>query len=210
MSCDFSLEMQCFADGLRPVAGVDEAGRGPLAGPVVASAVILPETGDFSLFDDSKKLSEKRRENAYGRIEEQEWPGLHWAVGMADVREIEELNILRATHLAMERAVKGLKVVPAVSLIDGKRATYYTLPQRPFVKGDSLSLSIAAASIIAKVTRDRIMVEAAKMYPEYGFERHKGYGTRAHVEKLKTHGPCPIHRKTFEPVAQLTLSRNPS
>ncbi len=205
MPCSLSLEKQCFADGLKPVAGVDEAGRGPLAGPVVASAVILPESGDFEGWDDSKKLSEKRRTAAFEEITGGAWLGLEWSVGIAEVEEIERLNILRATHLAMERAVGGLETEPAISLVDGKHAQYFSPPQRPVVKGDSLSFSIAAASIVAKVTRDRIMLEAAETYPEYGFENHKGYGTPEHIEKLRRHGPCPIHRKTFEPVAQLAL-----
>ncbi|MEM9480635.1 MAG: ribonuclease HII [Verrucomicrobiota bacterium] len=205
MPCDFTYENQCFSEGQWPVAGVDEAGRGPLAGPVVAGAVILPREGDFSCFDDSKKLTEKRREAAFERISNGEWADLKWSVGIADVAEIETLNILRATHLAMQRAVEGLSAKPAISLIDGKRAQYFPLPQISIIKGDSLSLSIAAASIVAKVTRDRLMKEAASEYPEYGFEKHKGYGTREHLENLKAHGPCPIHRKTFEPVAQLTL-----
>ena len=180
--------------GLRLICGVDEAGRGPLAGPVCAAAVILPEHLQIPGLTDSKKLTDKKRRELFPIIQEQ---ALAYGIGLASEQEIDEINILQATFLAMRRALDQLSVRPEIALIDGNRETDFGLPVKTVVRGDSLSANIAAASILAKVTRDNLMVELAKEYPEYGFEIHKGYGTKAHYEALRTYGPCPIHRKTF-------------
>ena len=180
--------------GLRLICGVDEAGRGPLAGPVCAAAVILPEHLQIPGLTDSKKLTDKKRRELFPVIQEQ---AIAYGIGLASESEIDEINILQATFLAMRRALDQLTVRPEIALIDGNRETDFGLPVKTVVKGDSLSANIAAASILAKVTRDNIMVELARRYPEYGFEIHKGYGTKAHYEALRTYGPCPIHRKTF-------------
>lgn len=180
--------------GLRLICGVDEAGRGPLAGPVCAAAVILPEHLQIPGLTDSKKLTDKKRRELFPVIQEQ---AIAYGIGLASESEIDEINILQATFLAMRRALDQLTVRPEIALIDGNRETDFGLPVKTVVKGDSLSANIAAASILAKVTRDNIMVELAQRYPEYGFEIHKGYGTKAHYEALRTYGPCPIHRKTF-------------
>lgn len=180
--------------GLRLICGVDEAGRGPLAGPVCAAAVILPEHLQIPGLTDSKKLTDKKRRELFPVIQEQ---AIAYGIGLASESEIDEINILQATFLAMRRALDQLTVRPEIALIDGNRETDFGLPVKTVVKGDSLSANIAAASILAKVTRDNIMVELAQQYPEYGFEIHKGYGTKAHYEALRTYGPCPIHRKTF-------------
>ena len=180
--------------GLRLICGLDEAGRGPLAGPVCAAAVILPEHLQIPGLNDSKKLTDKKRRELFPVIQEQ---AIAYGIGLASESEIDEINILQATFLAMRRALDQLTVRPEIALIDGNRETDFGLPVKTVVKGDSLSANIAAASILAKVTRDNIMVELAQQYPEYGFEIHKGYGTKAHYEALRTYGPCPIHRKTF-------------
>lgn len=180
--------------GLRLICGVDEAGRGPLAGPVCAAAVILPEHLQIPGLNDSKKLTDKKRRELFPVIQEQ---AIAYGIGLASESEIDEINILQATFLAMRRALEQLTVRPEIALIDGNRETDFGLPVKTVVKGDSLSANIAAASILAKVTRDNIMVELARKYSEYGFEIHKGYGTKAHYEALRTYGPCPIHRKTF-------------
>ena len=180
--------------GLRVICGVDEAGRGPLAGPVCAAAVILPEHLQIPGLTDSKKLTDKKRRELFPVIQEQ---AIAYGIGLASESEIDEINILQATFLAMRRALDQLTVRPEIALIDGNRETDFGLPVKTVVKGDSLSANIAAASVLAKVTRDNIMVELAQKYPEYGFEIHKGYGTKAHYEALRTYGPCPIHRKTF-------------
>ena len=180
--------------GLHLICGVDEAGRGPLAGPVCAAAVILPEHLQIPGLNDSKKLTDKKRRELFPVIQEQ---AIAYGIGLASESEIDEINILQATFLAMRRALDQLTVRPEIALIDGNRETDFGLPVKTVVKGDSLSANIAAASILAKVTRDNIMVELAQQYPEYGFEIHKGYGTKAHYEALRTYGPCPIHRKTF-------------
>jgi len=213
MPCDFLYESIARASGHRVIAGVDEAGRGPLAGPVVAAAVVLPEDGLARLaglgeLDDSKKLTPARREALYAGLVSPACAdvGLRWASAVATVEEIESLNILRATHLAMRRAVEALEARPSLALIDGLAVRDFPVSQRAVVKGDGKCLSIAAASIIAKVTRDRMMRAHAREYPAYGFDAHMGYGTRRHLEALRVHGICPIHRKTFAPVAQLTLS----
>ena len=180
--------------GLQLISGVDEAGRGPLAGPVCAAAVILPKHLQIPGLNDSKKLTDKKRRELFPVIQEQ---AIAYGIGLASESEIDEINILQATFLAMRRALDQLSVRPEIALIDGNRETDFGLPVKTVVKGDSLSANIAAASILAKVTRDNIMVEQAQQYPEYGFEIHKGYGTKAHYEALRTYGPCPIHRKTF-------------
>ena len=179
---------------LRLICGVDEAGRGPLAGPVCAAAVILPEHLEIPGLTDSKKLSDKKRRELFPIIQEQ---AVAYGIGLASEAEIDEINILQATFLAMRRALDQLSVKPEIALIDGNRETDFGLPVKTVVKGDSLSANIAAASVLAKVTRDNIMVELAETYPEYGFEIHKGDGTKAHYEALRQYGPCPIHRKTF-------------
>jgi ribonuclease HII len=200
---DTSLESALRARGLLIVAGVDEAGRGPLAGPVSAAAVILPPRWRCKGLDDSKKLSPAKREQCYAKITSDE--RVAWSVAFADTDEIDRLNILRATHAAMARAVEGLAKAVDHCLIDGLRVPAFPYPHDGIVKGDGKSLSIAAASIIAKVSRDRLMTEVAREFPQYGFERHMGYGTREHLEALHLHGPCRHHRRSFQPVAQLSL-----
>ena len=180
--------------GLNVICGVDEAGRGPLAGPVCAAAVILPKHLQIPGLTDSKKLSDKKRRELFPIIQQQ---AITYGIGLASEAEIDEINILQATFLAMLRALDQLSIRPEIALIDGNRETDFGLPVKTVVKGDSLSANIAAASILAKVTRDNIMVELAKQYPAYGFEIHKGYGTKAHYEALRTYGRCPIHRKSF-------------
>ena len=188
-------------EGYQLVAGIDEAGRGPLAGPVSAAAVILPDGFTHTLLDDSKKLTEKRREIIYEEITNRD--DIVWAMSLGDREEIDSINILKSTHAAMARAARKLKQLPDYCLIDGLSVPNFPIASEGVVKGDTKSLSIAAASIIAKVSRDRIMLKYAEQYPEYGFERHKGYGTSLHLEALKKHGPCAIHRQTFAPVARL-------
>jgi len=200
---DYSLESGFHRDGLHPVAGIDEAGRGPLAGPVVAAAVILPSADAVIGLDDSKKLSATKRDRLYEAITTH--PEIVWASGMATCSEIDCHNILRATHLAMTRAADGLASEPAICLIDGLAVPAFPRPSHAVVKGDSISLSIAAASIIAKVTRDRIMAQIDAEFPQYGFAEHQGYGTKAHLAALHIYGPCPHHRRSFRPVAQLML-----
>lgn len=180
--------------GLHVICGVDEAGRGPLAGPVCAAAVILPEHLQIPGLNDSKKLTDKKRRELFPIIQQQ---AIAYGIGLASEAEIDEINILQATFLAMRRALEQLTVRPEIALIDGNRETDFGLPVKTVVKGDSLSANIAAASVLAKVTRDNIMVELAQQYPEYGFEIHKGYGTKAHYEALRTYGPSPIHRRSF-------------
>lgn len=179
---------------LNVICGVDEAGRGPLAGPVCAAAVILPEHLQIPGLNDSKKLTDKKRRELFPVIQQQ---AIAYGIGLASEAEIDEINILQATFLAMRRALEQLTVLPEIALIDGNRETDFGLPVKTVVKGDSLSANIAAASVLAKVTRDNIMVELAQQYPEYGFEIHKGYGTKAHYEALRTYGPSPIHRRSF-------------
>ena len=188
-------ERGLWESGRRYVAGVDEVGRGPLAGPVVAAAVILPQDFDVLGVDDSKKLSPKKRDELFAVIKER---AIAWSIGWVSPEKIDEVNILEATKLAMAQAVNGLAVKPDHVLIDGNfTVRALPLPQTAIVKGDANSTSIAAASILAKVTRDRYMEEMALQYPGYAFESNKGYGTKAHYEGLKALGPCPIHRKTF-------------
>lgn len=176
------------------ICGVDEAGRGPLAGPVVAGAVILPEDCRILYLNDSKKLTEKRREALYLEIQEK---AVSWGVGVASPERIDEINILQATYEAMRQAVESLEPCPQVLLNDAVIIPGLSMEQVKIIHGDAKSLSIAAASVMAKVTRDHMMVEYDKLYPEYGFAKHKGYGTAEHIRALKTYGPCPIHRRTF-------------
>jgi ribonuclease HII len=183
--------------GYRRIAGIDEAGRGPLAGPVVAAAVILPTRCRLSGINDSKQLSAGERERLYAAILER---AVGMGIGSADVEEIDQLNILEATRLAMRRALDQLVPSPDYLLIDALVLPGVRVSIRPIIKGDSLSLSIAAASIIAKVTRDRLMATYHDMFPEYGFLSHKGYGTTEHLRRLARHGPCSIHRRTYVPV----------
>jgi ribonuclease HII len=200
---DLTLESAIQARGPQRIAGVDEAGRGPLAGPVAAAAVVLPPGFSCPDLDDSKKLSAGKRDQLYAHLTEN--PEIAWSVATADQTEIDTLNILRATHLAMKRAVIGLSPPPDHCLVDGLPVKGLPVPHDAVVKGDGLSLSIAAASIIAKVTRDRIMREIDAEFPQYGFAKHQGYGTKEHLEALRIHGPCRHHRRSFQPVAQLTL-----
>ncbi|MBP3304974.1 MAG: ribonuclease HII [Oscillospiraceae bacterium] len=190
----WAIEDELYAKGIRMICGIDEAGRGPLAGPVCAAAVILPPHLEIPGLDDSKKLTDKRRRELMPVIKER---AIAYGIAFATHEEIDEINILQATFLAMERALAQLSVKPEFALIDGNREKDFGLPVKTVVKGDSLSANIAAASILAKVTRDDLMEEMAKEYPEYGFEIHKGYGTKAHYAALTAHGPCPIHRMTF-------------
>ena len=190
----WEIEDACRAEGFTVICGVDEAGRGPLAGPVCAAAVILQDHHQIPGLNDSKKLTDKKRRELFPLIKEQ---AIAYGIGLASHQEIDEINILQATYLAMERALAQLSVKPDLALIDGNRAKDFGLPVRTVVKGDSLSASIAAASILAKVTRDDLMVEMAAEYPGYGFEIHKGYGTKAHYEALRNQGASPIHRMSF-------------
>ena len=190
----WTLENEIAAEGYKTLCGVDEAGRGPLAGPVYAAAVILPRGLVIRGLNDSKKLSEKKREELFDVICEK---ALDYAIAWASVEEIEERNILGATMLAMNRAIAGLKTKPDLALIDGNRNKDIETPSRCVIKGDASCADIAAASILAKVSRDRVMLELAKEYPQYHFEQHKGYGTALHYEALREHGPSPIHRMSF-------------
>ena len=181
-------------EGYQYICGVDEAGRGPLAGPVCAAAVILPANVDIPGLNDSKKLSDKKRRELFPIICEK---AIAYGIAFADHNEIDEINILQATYLAMERAIASLAVKPDFALVDGNRAKDFGIPLETVVGGDGKSASIAAASVLSKVTRDDFMLEMAKTYPQYSFEIHKGYGTKAHYAALAEHGPCPIHRMTF-------------
>ncbi len=188
-------EKEYYKKGYKYICGIDEAGRGPLAGPVVAGAVILPKDCLIEGVNDSKKLSEKKREKLYDIIKEN---AIAWAVGIVDNKVIDEINILNATRQAMKMAIEGLNVKPDYILIDAeKRVDTHGIPYLPIIKGDALSISIAAASIMAKVTRDRMMRDYANVYPEYDFSKHKGYGTKAHIEAIQKYGLCDIHRRTF-------------
>jgi ribonuclease HII len=190
----WEIEDSHFENGIQIICGVDEAGRGPLAGPVCAAAVILPPHADIPGLNDSKKLSDKRRRELFPVIKE---TAIAYGIGIATHEEIDQINILQATYLAMERAIQALSVKPELALIDGNRAKDFGLPVETVIKGDSRSASIAAASILAKVTRDDMMLELANTYPQYGFEIHKGYGTKAHYAALDAHGISPIHRMSF-------------
>lgn len=190
----WEFEQKHIDEGYQLICGVDEAGRGPLAGPVCAAAVILPANIDIPGLNDSKKLSDKKRRELFPIICEK---AIAYGIAFADHTEIDSVNILQATYLAMERAISNLSVKPDFALIDGNRAKDFGIPLETIVGGDGRSASIAAASVLAKVTRDDYMLNAAKDYPHYGFEVHKGYGTKAHYEALAQNGPCEIHRMTF-------------
>ncbi len=190
----WTLENEIYGEGYTLICGVDEAGRGPLAGPVYAAAVILPRGLVIEGLDDSKKLTEKKREALFDPILEQ---AIAYGIAFATVEEIEERNILNATFLAMDRAIEKLSPAPALALIDGNRNTGIMFPSRCVVKGDAKCADIAAASVLAKVSRDRYMLEMAARYPEYRFEQHKGYGTKLHYDMLRQYGPSPIHRMSF-------------
>lgn len=202
------LERELWAKGFTRVAGVDEAGRGPLAGCVMTAAVIINQNNAETLFDsqlseltDSKQLTEKTREG-YFRILTSH-PAVLYSIAQANVEEIDRLNIRQATHLAMKRALNGLTEPADAALIDGRDTPALTIPGHAIIKGDSKSMLIAAASVLAKVSRDRLMAEYDRTYPEYGFAQHKGYGTKQHLEAIKQHGPCPIHRTSFAPVRMM-------
>lgn len=190
----YLYEKQAVENGFSVVCGVDEAGRGPLAGPVFAAAVILPEGCDLEGLNDSKKLTEKKRELLFPLIKEK---ALAWSVASADEKEIDEINILQATFLAMRRAVAGLKIPPDAALVDGNQDPKLTIPSFPIIKGDGKSASIAAASILAKVSRDHYMLAVDKQYPQYCFAKHKGYGTKLHYEMLEKYGVSSVHRRSF-------------
>lgn len=187
-------ENEAMEQGYKLVCGVDEAGRGPLAGPVFAAAVILPENIIIEGVNDSKKLSEKRRELLFEKIIN---TAASYSISYVDENEIDRINILKATHFAMKKAVLGLSISPDMVLVDGNSLPELPFDSRCIIKGDSLSQSIACASILAKVSRDRFMLSVASKYPEYEFEKHKGYGTKLHIEKILCHGPCPAHRNSF-------------
>ena len=190
----WTLENEIYAGGVKLLCGVDEAGRGPLAGPVCAAAVMLPQNCVIEGLNDSKKLSEKKRDALYDEILKR---AVSYGIAFATVEEIEEHNILGATFLAMNRAIARLDPKPELALIDGNRCTGIQIPSRCIVGGDGKCADIAAASVLAKVTRDRYMLQMAEQYPEYGFEKHKGYGTKAHYAAIREHGPSPIHRPSF-------------
>ena len=190
----WEFEAAAQKEGYRSICGIDEAGRGPLAGPVAAAAVILPYEIEIEGLNDSKKLSEKKREALFSVITEK---ALSYCIAYATPAEIDEYNILNATMLAMHRALDGLSVPADFALIDGNCARGFEIPVRTVVGGDGKSPSIAAASILAKVSRDRLCAELDRQYPQYGFRQHKGYGTKVHMEALRQYGPCPAHRKTF-------------
>lgn len=190
----WELENEIYSEGFELICGVDEAGRGPLAGPVCAAAVILPRNIEISGLNDSKKLSEKKRDALFDEICEK---AIAYGIAFATVEEIESIDILNAAMLAMNRAIAKLEPQPELALIDGNRNSAISIPSRCVIKGDSKCADIAAASILAKVTRDRYMLEMAGKYPQYHFEKHKGYGTKLHYEALREYGPCEIHRPSF-------------
>ena len=202
--CGFRYEKKLRALGVIRIAGIDEAGRGALAGPVVAAAVVLPEKFRHPKLKDSKQLLPELRQEIYDELVSRD--DVVWSIGVVDSFEIDQINILRATHKAMRFALEGLCGPPEHVLIDGLPVSPFPLPQTAIIDGDCISLSIAAASVIAKVTRDRLMREFCARFPEYCFGQHKGYGTELHLIKLHEHGPCPIHRRSFEPVAQPLLA----
>ncbi len=191
---DYNIENSLKEKGFNLICGVDEAGRGPLAGPVAVGAVVLPENCEIEGLNDSKKLSEKKREELFPIICEK---ALYWSVVLVDNEEIDDINILAATMKGMKQAVYDLEVTPDYVLVDGNRLPDYDIPAQFVIKGDAKSMSIAAASVLAKVTRDRLMLEYDKIFPQYQFSKHKGYGTKLHYEMIEKHGISPIHRKTF-------------
>jgi ribonuclease HII len=194
-------EKQLEEQGFKKIAGIDEAGRGPLAGPVVAAACILPPGLLLENLNDSKQLSEKERESLFAAIIAS--PRAIYGIGIVDVETIDQINILRATHLAMQRAVAALSEKPDYLLIDGNQLPFFEIPREGVIKGDAKSVSIAAASVLAKVTRDRIMTELDAQWPVYGFKQHKGYGTEKHTQAIRKWGACPIHRRSFEPIKSM-------
>ena len=202
--CGFRYEKKLRANGVARIAGIDEAGRGALAGPVVAAAVVLPEKFRHRRLNDSKQLAAELREEIYCELVSH--AEVRWTVGIVDSIEIDRINILRASHRAMRMATESLLEPPDHVLIDGLPVIPLPLPQTAIIDGDCISLSIAAASVIAKVTRDRIMRDFCTQFPQYCFGQHKGYGTALHLVKLHEFGPCPIHRRSFEPVAQPLLA----
>jgi ribonuclease HII len=202
--CGFRYEKKLRCTGVARIAGVDEAGRGALAGPVVAAAVILPEKFRHRRLNDSKQLAPELREEIYSDLVSN--PEVRWTVGVIDSIEIDRINILRASHRAMRMAITALIDPPDHVLIDGLPVIPFPFPQTAIVDGDCISLSVAAASVLAKVTRDRIMRDFCVQFPQYCFDQHKGYGTELHLLKLHEFGPCPIHRRSFEPVAQPLLA----
>lgn len=194
-------ENQARAQGFLHIYGVDEAGRGPLAGPVFAACCSIQQGVCFEGIDDSKRLTATKRELLFERLTTS--PDVQFGVGSSDHAEIDKINILQATHVAMKRAVEQASILPDYLLVDGLKLNTGSIPSLKLIKGDRLSQSIAAASIIAKVLRDRFMLEAHKLYPEYGFDSHKGYGTKKHLEAIRQHGPCLIHRRSFAPIKGL-------
>ncbi len=200
---DLFYEQQAAAKGYKVIAGIDEAGRGPLAGPVTVAAVILPVDFEHAFLNDSKKLTEKKREALYEELTNDD--RILFSVEFITAQEIDRLNILKATHYGMAKAAENLKWKPDYCLIDGLPVPNFSFPHEGIVKGDGKSLSIAAASILAKVSRDRYMLELAAKYPNYGFEKHKGYGTKLHMAAIEKHGPIAEHRRTFAPVSQMNL-----
>lgn len=191
---DYQLEHAARTEGYGIICGIDEAGRGPLSGPVVAAACVLPPDAEIPGLNDSKKLTPKKRDQVYDEIRE---VALDWAIGYATPEEIDRINILNATMLAMRRAIAGLKTPADFALVDGNCIRDFPIPARAVIRGDSLSCSVSAASILAKVTRDRLCLADDRAYPQYGFAKHKGYGTAEHIAALKQYGPCPLHRRTF-------------
>lgn len=191
---DYEFEKKAISDGFKTVCGVDEAGRGPLAGPVCAAAVILPIDCEIEDLNDSKKLSEKKRDALYDIIKDK---AVAYSIAMVDEKTIDEINILQATFEAMRQAIGGLEIKPDIALIDGNQKPCSGIEEQTIVKGDAKSMSIAAASVLAKVTRDRFMLELDEKYPEYQFKKHKGYGTKLHYECIEKYGVSPVHRVTF-------------
>lgn len=192
-------ELVAREQGFQLIAGIDEAGRGPLAGPVVSAAVILKSTSYIEGLNDSKQISESKRNSLYASIFEE---AISVGIGMIESEEIDQINIYEATKKSMLMAVRDLKKEPDILFIDAMKL-HSIYPERSFVKGDAISISIAAASIIAKVTRDQIMLDYDRQYPEYGFKKHMGYGTKAHLDAIRKYGPCPVHRKSFEPIKSM-------
>ena len=201
LSAMSQCEKRLQSEGFVHIAGVDEAGRGPLAGPVVAAACILPDGVLFEHLNDSKQLTAEKREALFAKITST--PNLIYGVGVININTIDNVNILQATFLAMQKAVASLSQKPDYILIDGNQLPHFDIPTESLVSGDSLSISIAAASIIAKCTRDLIMHELDTSYPQYGFKKHKGYATEEHIEAIKKYGPSPVHRKSFDPVRSM-------
>jgi len=194
------IEERIFSQGFHAIGGIDEAGRGPLAGPVVAACCILPKSASFNKLNDSKKLSPKQRENLF--LELNNTQGVLYAIGVASAKEIDEINILQATFLAMQRAVDAMEILPDYLIIDGNKAPDFSIPNETIIGGDGRVPSIAAASIIAKVTRDKMLCEMDEKWPEYGFKKHKGYGTKVHLEAIEKWGACQEHRMSFAPISK--------